>query len=491
MAQGLKVTTHAIRIRGTLLAGLIILLCGLGCAAPQAPAPPAAPAPRNLVVVCLDTVRFDTFRLPETTGNPDDLDPWLRQAQVLESTQAPSPWTVPSVASVLTGLYPNQHGAGRFQSAVANLNEEVPAGLTDGFQTLPEILAAEGYETAAFVGHPWFKTGYGLDRGFATLRLIKGRQQILAEALDWLEGLLDSQVASGSSSPKPFLLYLHFMEAHGARRLRGEQLDATIASMPPALKPFVLDNAPGGSCRDPDSRSCRRYLAYVVTVLDLRETVAELLAALAARGVSEETITTVYSDHGEEFRDHYRAGKALGLDPRGHYGTGHGHSLFQELLHVPALIWHPDHPGQTLDEPISLIDFMPAFLEWLAVPSPRPRWPGVSIADLISTQQRGRSSQRPLFSSSIAYGPEQVAIRFGAWKRIRYSSENRTLFHLERDPAEHEPVEEKEMAASLDRRLDHYLTVEPALGDAKPEISDEELERLQSLGYLQGVERRD
>ena len=86
-------------------------------------------------MVCLDTVRFDTFWLPETAGAADNLGPWLDEALVLANTQAPSPWTVPSVASVLTGLYPNQHGAGRFEAEVANLNEEVPSGLADAQKT--------------------------------------------------------------------------------------------------------------------------------------------------------------------------------------------------------------------------------------------------------------------------------------------------------------------------------------------------------------------
>ncbi len=478
MAQGLSL------IRGPLP---VLLILGLGCV--QQPSEDSA-KPANLVVVCLDTVRFDTFWLPETAGTTDALGPWLDQALVLANTQAPSPWTVPSVASALTGLYPNQHGAGRFEAEVANLNEEVPAGLAETLQTLPEILSAHGYDTAAFVAHPWFKAGYGLDRGFASLRLVKRREQLLAAAFDGLQRRSTSQAAD-EITPNPFLLYLHFMEAHGARRLRGQQLDEAIASIPQDLKPRVLDHAPGGSCKAPDSRPCRRYLAYVATVLDLRETVAELLQGLADRGLSDRTITVVFSDHGEEFRDHYQAEEARGTDPRGYYGTGHGHSLYQELLHVPALIWHPGHPGRTIDQPASLIDFMPTLLGWLAVPSPRSRWPGEAISGLIATRDRARPPQRHLFSSAIAYGPEQVAIRFGAWKRVRYAAEHRDLFDLARDPAERQPMAAIELAASLDQRLDQYLAVEPVAGKAAPAISDEELERLQSLGYLQGVKPND
>ncbi len=220
----------------------IVLLLGLGCVQQQ----PQVPArPMNLVLVCLDTVRFDAFWLPETAGAGDELEPWVKDALVLASTQSPSPWTVPSVASALTGLYPNQHGAGRFESEVANLGEEIPSGVAETLETLPEILSAHGYQTAAFVAHPWFKAGYGLERGFESLKLIKRRQQVSAAAFDWLERRQASRIADGdagvarsTAASKPFLLYLHFMEAHGARRLRARSvfLHAQLLGLPVARR---------------------------------------------------------------------------------------------------------------------------------------------------------------------------------------------------------------------------------------------------------------
>ncbi len=472
--------------------GLLLLLTLLltpGCTGPppedSRPAPTEPAQAYNLVVICLDTVRYDTFGLPETAQSRDVLAPWLKEAQILTNTQAPSPWTVPSVASLLTGLYPYQHGAGHFQGEVADLSTEVPSGLTESLETLPELLSTHGYETAAFVAHPWFEAGYGLDRGFAHLHLRKGRKLLSEVALDWLDKRRARQTEDAAKPAEPFLIYLHFMEAHGARRQRGPMLEETIARLPPALRQLAVDTAPGDSCRDPDARPCKQYLAYVVTVLDLRETVAEWLQAMADRGLSERTITVVYSDHGDEFLDHYQAQKSLGLVPKGRYGKGHGHTLYQELLHVPTLIWHPDFPGRKIYQPVSLIDLMPTLLGWLDIPSPRPRWPGTTIEDL--SGDTGRESSRHLFSSSIAYGPEQTAVRSGPWKRIRYGQDRRELFHLERDPLEQQPVEESEVAANLDHRLDQYLASRPTAGEAAPEISSEELERLQSLGYLEGV----
>ena len=465
----------------------------------RSPALQAPNAPQNLVIACLDTVRFDTFWLPEELDLVDDLQPWLSDALILQQTQAPSPWTVPSIASTLTGLYPNQHGAGRFASEIANLREVVPAGLAADLQGLPEILSTNGYETAAFVAHPWFKSGYGLERGFDSLHMRASRDDLLGLALDWLakrRRLLqagtgsDSREASAPTpSQVPFLLYLHFMEAHDAVLLR--HLDEKTQELPAALLQPVVSTAPEGICQDIDGTLCRRYRAHVAAVLQLRRTVAQLLRGLSASGHSEDTIVVVFSDHGEEFGDHLQEQRSHASDPRGLSGFGHGHSLYQELLHVPVLIWHPDIAGRRLNEVTSLIDLVPSILDWLSLPSPRNRWPGRSLS---RAPAPGGSQQleRYLFSSGIAFGSEQVSVRLGDWKRILYTgSGERNLFNLRLDPKERSHEARTEVSADLDRQLYRYLAVQPTSQGDTPQVPAEELERLQALGYLQGIDSKD
>lgn len=436
------------------------------------------------MVVCLDTVRFDVFWLPETLHHADALTPWLERALVLERTQATSPWTVPSVASALTGSYPPRHGAGFFEHAVANLDEHVPSALVDDAVTLPETLAAAGFETRAFVAHPWFKSGYGLDRGFGKLSLIAGREDLTRSSIEWLERGRSKDPSTGRRLP--FLLYLHYMEAHGARRLRGEKLQATLDGLPPELKGEALAKAPGASCEQPDSRPCQRYLAYLGAVLELRDSVATMLAALRRLGLADDTLVALYSDHGEELHDHLEQEKARGADPRGVYGVGHGHSLYQEQLHVPVVIWHPDRPAGRVTRLTSLIDLVPSLLAWLAVPTPPVDWQGVTIDSLLlEPPPSGRG--RHVFSSGIAYGPEQLAIRFDDWKRIRYLPGESELYQLADDPTETEPTESPTIAEGLDRGLDRYLAKASRRGMG-PELSAQDLERLQSLGYLGDVE---
>ncbi|MDH3402871.1 MAG: sulfatase [Acidobacteriota bacterium] len=461
------------------------LLAGCGGHAPE----PATVAPaRNLAVLCLDTVRYDVFSLPETAGLEDRLAPLLEDALVFEHGQSPAPWTVPAVASLLTGLYPNQHGAGRFDEEIADLSSTVPAAIRAEVQTLPELLSAAGFATAAFVAHPWFRTGYGLDRGFGSLELGNDSAALTRRSLRWL----DDPSAAGretAAGERPFFVYLHFMEAHERYRQPVEQVEEIVGAMPREVRDAGTALAAGFACGDATSERCRRLLAYVDTVLQLRAVVADFLAGLAERRLLDDTVVVVYSDHGEEFDDHLGEERAEGLDPRSIYGAGHGHTLYQELLHVPLAIWRPGVPGRRVATPVTLVDLVPSLADWLAASrlgTAERELPGRPIDALVAGEPE---PSRALFSSGIAYGPRQLAVFDGRRKRIHFPGQGiARLFDLERDPGEKAPLHDRRLALPLDRQLSRYLalTASPARGES-PEIPPDLLEQLQSLGYLEGA----
>ena len=115
----------------------------------------------------------------------------------------------------------------------------------------------------------------------------------------------------------------------------------------------------------------------------------------------------LYSDHGEEFNDHAGVERALGGDPRDLYGLGHGQSLYQEQLHVPVWIWHPRLESRDARGPVSLLDLMPTALEWLGVDAPS-ELDGRSLAPWLEGRGPAPETQRLLFATRIAYGPEQA-----------------------------------------------------------------------------------
>lgn len=459
----------------TAAALLLVLAC-----APQEPPPGGV---RNLVLVCFDTVRFDSFRNALHANPAEARSQWTPRALRFGNALAPAPWTVPSVASVLTGRDARGHGAGVFASPVPNLDKEIPTGISADVPTLAEILSAQGYETVAFVAHPWFQSSYGLERGFASLTLERRRRHLAAAASKWL-----SWRTSRKDAP-PFFLYLHFMNSHGhlgwsfeerRRRERFLQKDAVAAA---------VASAPGGSCDDRASPSCGHYLAYVRSIAEQLESLTEVLTTLEESGQLEQTVVVLYSDHGEEFNDHGDVERARGVDPRGIYGLGHGQSLYQELLHVPLWAWHPQLDGREVLGPVSLLDIVPTVLDWLGL-DPAPGLDGRSLAPWLAGKAPPPEIDRPLFATGIAYGPQQASLVRLPWKRIWRGPEDGELFSLRDDMREQAPLAEPARAAALDAAIAAWLGAETPAPAPPPELSQEQIERLQSLGYLEGVPPR-
>ena len=134
---------------------------------------------------------------------------------------------------------------------------------------------------------------------------------------------------------------------------------------------------------------------------------------LAARELISDTIVVVFSDHGEEFSDHREVEEEMAIDQRGIYGIGHGHQLFQELLHVPFLIWHPEMAGRTVRSRTSLVDAVPSLMDWLQIPDTLHNIGDKKLAGKRygSLDVEGAwTEERSIFSSGMAYGPEGAAV---------------------------------------------------------------------------------
>jgi arylsulfatase A-like enzyme len=428
-------------------------------------------------VACLDTVRADTFSALERAGEEDALSPWERRALRFRRTLAPSPWTLPSVASLLTGRWPNEHAGGSYGERIAHLEKEPPPPLAREVATLFDALAARGYRTRGFSANPFVSERFG----FEGVRLERraGRERLLTTALRWLDG------ASQAERRRPFFLYLHFMDAHLAQR-EARRGPAAPEALPARLRPAALAAAPASLCSGDRPRECEAFLAYARAVFGLRVAVARLLGALEERGALGETIVVLFSDHGEEFFEHLEEGRRRGTDPRGVYGYGHGHTLYQELLEVPLRIWHPRLAPRTVEGPASLVDVAPTLLEWLGVAAPELRSSGTSLAAALAAGQASLP-ERTLFASALGYGPPERAVVAGRWKRIvRSQPEERLLFDLATDPFERTPLAGLPEASRLDAWLDAYAR-RAGPGEGPAQLAPDTLEALRELGYLEAA----
>jgi arylsulfatase A-like enzyme len=452
--------------------------------------PPPPPTAENLVLICIDTVGADIFF---SESIEDNLSRWLPSAQRYSNAASPAPWTIPAVASTLTGLYPVQHNAGIFTGPVANLAEEVPSALDESYETLADILGRHGFHSEAIAAHPWFRAGFGLEQGFGTVHPRNDRDSIVdrfnVSTHQFLTRKSGQQEPGQEGAPQRFFAYLHFMEAHDWHLEQLPDRRARLAALDPTRLAALMGESVAAACADPDSSICASNVVYNHAVRLLRESIADVLEKWH---LLEDTLVIVYSDHGEEFWQHKAQHEARG-DPRGHsYGFGHGHSMYQELLHVPMLVWHPGVEGAVHDDLVSLIDVVPSVLAWLGVGHADENLPGLALP-LLNDRPPAEPGPRTVFASGIAYGPEAIATREGDMKSVmEYQGDHYEFYDLGTDPQERRPLVDDSLLYHFDPLTGDYIEMRHAAiaGTPRPEVDSEILEQLKSIGYLQGVESR-
>ncbi|MEO8216647.1 MAG: sulfatase-like hydrolase/transferase [Acidobacteriota bacterium] len=460
---------------GVLVASLLAKAGGSSNAIPSA----FSRSPRNVIVICMDTVRFDSFSLPERSGNPDLFTPWIAQAIDYHNASSVSSWTIPSVATVLTGLYPQQHAAGSLAGVPANLSTTTPTVLSGEAVTFPDILRTRNFTTYAITASPFVSETTGLLKGIERSESVASTE-VAPHAVKWLQ--------DRASQSERWFLYLHFMDAHEDHIEGLPEVRLHAAELSPALRQATLRTAPRGICADPGNDECLRYQAYVNSLTRLRKNLGTVLNALARTGLQEDTLVVLFSDHGEEFREHRTQELALGGDmrgdTRGYYGEGHGQSMFRELLHVPVLVWYPGIAPRVSAAPISLVDLAPSILDWVKAP-PLPTQAGRTL-DARATR-RSLPPHRMMFASGIAYGYPQQAVTWNEWKLIQVSCVGEQyLFNHRTDPEEQHPVHDVAVERSLARGLLRYDGLDSLRRNSASRFSEEQLSSLRSLGYLQG-----
>jgi arylsulfatase A-like enzyme len=309
-------------------------------------APPVRRPVRHAIVFLADTLRADRLRVYEPTTRVETpaLDRLARTADVFLDAHATAAWTKPSVASVLTGLYPWQHGAFS-HDAVLRPNEPL----------LGERLQEWGVKTAAFVGNGYISSTYGFERGwdhFAPPRMNRGRARgLVRELFAWID-------ASRTETPEQSLFaYVHSTDPHSpyaAPRPYLHRYDPRPYAGPVDFTdPLLLRRIAAGEI--PLQQRDRDHLiaAYDAEVAYHDGALAELIDGLVARDMWDDTLVIFLSDHGEELFDH------------GSVGHG-GLRLHEELVRIPMVMhWPGTSAGRRVRGPVSQIDVAPTVLDAL------------------------------------------------------------------------------------------------------------------------------
>ena len=468
-----------------------LLLCFAAMASLAGAAVAEAARRPNLLLLSIDTLRADhvsCYGYPRPTT--PSLDLLARNGLRLDRARAVAPWTLPSFASMLTGLYPTRHGAGA-TGPVRNLSEQTPTVMAPGIVTLAQALRDAGYRTGAVTSNPYLRLGPL--RGFedALCKAVRA-DRIGALARAWLRR---------HRRDRPWALWVHFNDPHEPTLAADAQLhalgvDDSLIQHPErrALQRWGDESRGSYLGRRTSEEDAAELLdvkiaLYDATIRQVDAEIGRILEQLQRSDQLRDTLVVVVSDHGEEFLDHVEEGRHLAHDPRGVWGIGHGHTFYEELLRVPWILMGPGVPaGRVIEEDVSLLDFMPTVLGLLGVAAPE----GLDGRDRrawIADHQR-----RPLAhaAENLAYGPDWIAWVDGRHELVTdRSGEVQLLYDLERDPYQlHDlaaGVDTLAFAADLRDSLAAWNTRmrdrAPA-GSTEGDLDPEMLKGLKSLGYV-------
>jgi arylsulfatase A-like enzyme len=407
--------------------------------------PPSRPGAPNVVLIVLDAVRAQSLGLyGATRPTTPALQTWAAGGVVFDRAIATSSWTLPTHASMFTGR----------QADELTVDWETP--LDTRFPTLAEILGANGYRTAGFVGNLHYCSyESGLARGFqhyedypvswgtlfastASGRMLLGEFR-LRRLLGWYEIIWRKPAATITASVfrwiddhrnRPFFAFVNYYDAHS-----------------PYLPPPDLAERFGQSLRrqDPLQSATTKWTAEGITaeraayegsIAAIDRSLAVLFAGLERRGLRDSTLVIVTSDHGEEFKEH---GELL-----------HGHNLFMTSVHVPLILRWPGRipSGRRIQRTVSLRRIAATVEDLSGVGT--KRLPGQSLRNLWDFKEPQPPAERwalsllrrnPVASpTSPSSGGDQVALTNDTLRVLFDRQDSMHVYLTALDPGETNPL---------------------------------------------------
>jgi arylsulfatase A-like enzyme len=391
---------------------------------PKSETPPHR-IPRVILIV-VDTLRADALSCygssDVTTGN---MDVFARDAVLFEKAYAPAPWTIPSMASIMTGLSPLVHRTTGYKSR-----------LPDALPTLAEQMHDAGYLTWA-IGSNLILRRRNFEQGFTGYdfypkridtslggKLLAGwfprhfgneasTKDLTDISINWLQAHADSD----------FFLWLHYYDPHEPYEPPDTYLPA--ADVLPGIGPRFGDKVnvrAGLRVLSAKERQAVKKL-YDAEVRYVDENLGRLLRHLKELGIYDDSLIILTSDHGEEFWEHD--------------GYEHGHDLYNEQIWVPLIVKLPGSSAKgRIIQQVSTESITPTLLQLCAVEYDKEK---LSCTSLISywSDQSATTPEIPIVSTGLLFYEEKESAIFDGFKYIRsLVTGNEELYYLPDDPGE-------------------------------------------------------
>lgn len=458
--------------RSRLRAPLLIFLAAIVLAGavmlfgtPMDETPPLSESPDgacqdcNVILISIDTLRADHMSCygyeRDTTR---EICSFFSDGIRFENAYSQSSWTAPAHASMFTGLLPALHGV-TYGPLIPTLT---------GHPTIFELLHDEGYFTAALYGGGYVNPV--MPSSHVDFKRVVELRQDLGKHLD--------DALRSKPRERPFFLFLHGYDVHTPYAPRQNYFAEPRTEVDRLSRENryckYQDAADRSRYLDPESipsdRGTQEYLEslYDSEILEVDRSLGRFFRDLRSRGVLDQTIVILTSDHGEEFWDHG--------------SCEHIKTVHNELLHVPLFVWMPRGKGGVEPTPVAAnVDILPTVAEALG-------WPALESIDGASLL---RPEPRDIFSEAQFHYASQHLRRYSVVRgneKLIYdaNADTRALFDLHADPGEQEPLMEAvDAEPSLFDALREYIQRGAPVVQHEGALDPQTLEQLKQLGYIE------
>lgn len=433
----------------------------------------------NIILICLDTLRADHLGCYGYDRNTSpNIDRLVTEGVLFERAIAPSSWTVPSHASMFTGLHPSVHQAGLYTLGPSQRLRDVEI-------TLAELARSHGYLSAAYTEGCHVRAALGFAQGFELYsdgdvsKFPAGHvEKTFTNALQWLE----------THGALPFMLFVHTYQPHAPYKPPGR-----FATMFDKDYSGTRGAYPRAAVSEADRVHSEALYDGEIAYTD--EVVGTFFAELRTMGLLENTVIVLFSDHGEEFWEHG--------------GYQHARTLYNEVLHVPLFIRlvGDDPPSGRVARQVSLTDLYPTVLEILEIQQTLPPDCMSLLALVQDPGTQGRYDRNAVFSELTVHDKEtddQGSTKRILWRMESVTTEREKYIECrEKDTVELyqldvDPEEKNDSAPQSEDRVGHYRvllesylarvatgrSVSSSSKQGVPVLSEEERRQLKALGYM-------
>ncbi|MCP4631868.1 MAG: sulfatase-like hydrolase/transferase [candidate division Zixibacteria bacterium] len=436
-------------------------------------------------LIVIDALRYDWISPYGFEIKTPNLQKLAEDGILYKNSFSQCCWTRPSIASMFTSLYPSQHGVETFFNII---NSSLP--------TLAESMNKAGYYTIGFHNNLHISYNNNFQQGFNyykylfplkeypsnpedprlkyansfgnTLSSIKRkfgwRKSVHYWYIDAVSSAMEVNMWIDENLDKKFFMFIHLMDPHGPYFEFAKNGDWDIARPPMKGAPYKSEK---------HLRKCANY--YKKEIKHVDKALGDLIENLKEKGIYDNSIILLTSDHGQEFDDHG--------------GSTHGKTLYDEMIHTPLIIKLPysEKKGTIDTSLVQSIDIAPTLSTFVHADIPA-KWEGVDIFSGAVTNWT--------IAQRIKFGKRPVSIR-NLSKKLYIAYEN--IYHLpplgyyniRTDPLEQDNLADNQSygreVIEMKDTLDFYLNRIAANEVSSPtiELDEETRDRLKALGYVE------